>query len=195
MIVTRRMTRDRVCSVGEVLGCRVRMERRGRPDRPAQRGRPDRPGRRDRLVRRGRQVRRGMMARWDRLDQLGRRVRRDRVDRRGRQDRPGHRNLQITNHDMSATRCDECGEVMSREDLRQQRFRRGNVEIIVRAHFMGRSMQHSRLCRGCIVRAVSEPDGPLPPLEAPEGMHEVKVEPGEPGPGPDPVGPTGPMGP
>jgi hypothetical protein len=71
--------------------------------------------------------------------------------------------------------CDECGKEMLPAETRQQRFKRGDVEVITRVHYMGRARESSQVCRACIVKAVVEPDVEKE-MEAPVGMVEMGTE-------------------
>jgi hypothetical protein len=68
--------------------------------------------------------------------------------------------------------CDNCGSVLQPGEERQKRFRRGDVEIIVRAHYKKRQPQSCHVCTDCVRKAVNEPDPPPPPEPPPPGMVE-----------------------
>lgn len=76
---------------------------------------------------------------------------------------------------MITYRCDECGKEMLPAETRQQRFKRGDVEVITRVHYKGRQRESSQVCRACIVKAVVEPDVEKE-MEAPVGMVEIGTE-------------------
>lgn len=47
---------------------------------------------------------------------------------------------------------------MEPAEVKRRRFKRGEVEVVVRSHYKGRQPDSSHVCLACVRKAVNEPD-------------------------------------